>query len=64
MSTTVLAFPCSASGHSGRPDLIVERIGSLPIENIGGLAADMGFGLTVASATATRRLTPRVYAGQ
>ncbi|MEV7566574.1 hypothetical protein [Streptomyces tanashiensis] len=64
MSTTVLAFPRSASGHGGCPDLIVERIGSLPIESIGGLAADMGFGLTATPETVTRRLTPRVYAAE
>ncbi len=59
MSTTVVAF--HKVGHSGQElRLVVERHGSLPVEQLRMVVERLGFGLELAS-SATRRLELRKY---
>ena len=59
MSTTILAFHKVA--HTGREvRLVVERHGSLPIEQLRSVVERLGFGLDIAP-TAVRRLELREY---
>jgi hypothetical protein len=61
MSTTVLAFhKVGAPDADGRPTLVVERHGSLPLAVVAPIAARHGFGLAPAPA-ARRRLAQRDY---
>lgn len=61
MSTTVLALhKLGTPDEQGRPTLIVERHGSLHLDDLGDLVARWGFGLALAP-LASRRLTQRDY---
>lgn len=62
MSTTILAFHrLGALSPSGRPTLVVERHGSLPLEALRPLVARFGFDLELGP-KAHRRLSLRSYA--
>jgi hypothetical protein len=61
MSTTVLALhKLGTPDDQGRPTLIVERHGSLHLDDLQELVGQWGFGLALAP-LATRRLTQRDY---
>jgi hypothetical protein len=62
MSTTIIGF--HKLGHpaaDGRPSLILERHGSLPVEIVRSIVAEYGFGLELGP-KATHRLALREYA--
>lgn len=62
MSTTLLAFhKLGASDEQGRPSLIVERHGSLPVDVLRPILAEFGFGLELGP-KAVKRLALREYA--
>lgn len=58
MSTTILAFHKLATGERGRPALIVERHGSLPIDDLRTVVAAHGFDI-VPGPKAVQRLAQR-----
>jgi hypothetical protein len=61
MSTTILGFhKLGTPDEHGRPRLIVERHGSLPVEILRGIVAEFGFGLELGP-KAFNRLALRVY---
>ncbi len=61
MSTTILAFhKLGTRDHDGRPRLIVERHGSLPVELLQRVVDQFGFGLELGP-KARQRLQLRVY---
>ena len=61
MSTTILAFhKLGQIDAAGRPSLIVERHGSLPIEQVVPIVERHGFGMTLGP-KAVRRLQLRRY---
>ena len=61
MSTTILGFHrLGPADAQGRPTLVVERHGSLPVERLRTLVAAHGFGLTLGPKAAVR-LVQRVY---
>jgi hypothetical protein len=61
MSTTILAFhKLGEPTPDGRPRLIVERHGSLPLRVLEAIVAELGFGLQLGP-KATHRLALRVY---
>jgi hypothetical protein len=61
MSTTILAFHrLGTPDQHGRPRLIVERHGSLPIAALAPIVSAYGFGLELGP-KATQRLAQRVY---
>lgn len=61
MSTTILAFHrLGATAAGGRPRLIVERHGSLPVEALASIVAEFGFGLELGP-KAVHRLAQRQY---
>jgi hypothetical protein len=60
MSTTVLSFHKLASDGTGRPCLVVERHGSLPVGYLAVVLARYGFGMVLGPG-AGQRLTQRVY---
>jgi len=61
MSTTILAFhKLAGADEAGRPRLIVERHGSLPVEELRRVVERHGFGLTLGP-KAARRLALREY---
>jgi hypothetical protein len=61
MSTTILAFHRTRE-VAGRPVLIVERHGSLPVDVVARVVRRHGFAVEVAPAARTR-LAPREYDG-
>jgi len=61
MSATVLSFHKLGPDDGGLPRLVVERHGSLPVDDLARLAAQFGFDLHLAPGAA-RRLTARAYA--
>ncbi len=64
MSTTILGFHrVEHVAGDRRPHLVLERHGSMPIEDVRSVLADFGFGL-VLGPTATTRLTVRDYASR
>jgi tRNA A37 threonylcarbamoyladenosine synthetase subunit TsaC/SUA5/YrdC len=63
MSTTLIAFHRTAGrDDDGRVLLLVERHGSLPVEEVRRLLSPLGFGVVLAP-DASRRLPQRAYAG-
>lgn len=60
MSTTVLSFHKLASDGTGRPCLVVERHGSLPVGYVAVALARHGFGMVLGPG-AMQRLSQRVY---
>jgi hypothetical protein len=61
MSTTILAFhKLGTPDADGRPRLIVERHGSLPVAALRAFVADFGFGLELGP-KAQQRLALRRY---
>lgn len=55
MSTTILGFDRIAPGGSAhQPRLVVERHGSLPVDDLRSIAARFGFGLTLGHGARTR----------
>ncbi len=61
MSTTILAFHrLEAAVAGGRPRLLVERHGSLPLDALAPIASEFGFELALGP-KAARRLALRVY---
>ncbi|MFE4971302.1 hypothetical protein ACFRAR_04195 [Kitasatospora sp. NPDC056651] len=61
MSTTVLTFhKTDGTDDDGRPRLVVERHGSLPVELLAPAVAALGYGLSL-SPGAARRLSQRSY---
>jgi hypothetical protein len=61
MSTTILAFHrLGTPDHKGRPRLIVERHGSMPVAVLAPIVAAYGFGLELGP-KAKNRLALRVY---
>jgi hypothetical protein len=47
MSTSILAFHRLAEDERGRPALVLERHGSLPVDEVRGIASRHGFGLVL-----------------
>ena len=61
MSTTILAFhKLGSPDEDGRPRLIVERHGSLPVNTVRSVVAEFGFGLELGP-KAVNRLALRTY---
>jgi tRNA A37 threonylcarbamoyladenosine synthetase subunit TsaC/SUA5/YrdC len=60
MSTTILGFHHSAAGSAGHPHLVLERQGSLPIDDVEELLRALGLGLVIGPGARTRPL-PRSY---
>jgi hypothetical protein len=60
MSATVLSFHKLGPADGGRPSVVVERHGSLELDQLRAVAANVGLGLHLAPG-AQRRLEPRVY---
>jgi hypothetical protein len=58
MSTSILAFHRIEQDERGRPALLLERHGSLPVEEVRAVVAQHGFGL-VLGAGARERLPMR-----
>jgi tRNA A37 threonylcarbamoyladenosine synthetase subunit TsaC/SUA5/YrdC len=58
MSTSILAFQKVWRDDEGRPALVLERHGSLPVDDVRGVVAQHGFGLVLAE-TALERLPLR-----
>ncbi len=64
MSTTILAFHKLANDSSdGQPPLVVERHGSLHIDDFRPIVARFGFGLALGP-KAEKRLAMRDYAAE
>jgi hypothetical protein len=60
MSTSILALHRLAPRANGRPALVLERHGSLPVEDVRAAVAPLGFDV-VLGAGATKRLELRDY---
>jgi hypothetical protein len=58
-STTIIAFHHAERVH-GRTSLVLERHGSLPVDDVVAVLRSLGLGLTIGAA-ATVRLVPRSY---
>jgi len=63
MSTTLLGFHRLVEGAGGRPSLVVERHGSLPVDDVRAVVERFGFGV-VLGPRAGQRLLQRQYRGQ
>jgi len=54
MSTSILAFHKLERDGEGRAALVLERYGSLPVDDVRGVAAAHGFGLVLAAGAGER----------
>jgi hypothetical protein len=54
MSTSILAFHRLARDEAGRRALVLERYGSLAVDDVRGVVAEHGFGLVLASGARER----------
>jgi hypothetical protein len=63
MSATVLSFHKLGPADGSRPRVVVERHGSLALDQLRAVAEDVGLGLHLAPG-AQRRLEPRVYGNE